>query len=465
MLREKWRTKRLARSAGAGSRDDSLGVPGLVLIGVGGIIGAGFFLGSGLPIRTAGPAVLLAFLFGAVVNAQVTGALASLAIDDPQPGAFMTYAKKYIGSYAGFLEGWTYYIASVLTIASESVAMSIFSHLWIRIVPLWVLTGAYAGIVLAINAFGVRNFGRVESMMSGLKTGALVGFIAIVGSILLFPTHDTAVVAARSHVSFAAGFFPTGASGLFQSMLIVIFAYAGIGVFATAASEMRRPKQISRAAWITVGGLTGLYIVSIGLLLLVVPWRQVGTSSSPFVMALERSGLVSMGDIFNFIILIASFSVMAGSVFSANQILKGLGAARQAPAFVTDRPAFGPLIVTTLGVAVTIVVSYLLPANVYDFLISASSFLTFLNWFLILWAFLAWRRRRLAQGVHVSSLAFGHPASSVATLGFILFLTGYALLQPQQRVGFYAFAVLWVGVTVVYFVKPGLRRGQGLAKR
>ncbi len=451
-----------ARNPAGGAKPNSHGtlhVPGLVLIGIGGIIGAGFFLGSGLPIRTAGPAVLLAFLFGALVNAQVTGALTSLAIDDPQPGAFMTYAKKYLGPYAGFLEGWTYYIASVMTIASEAVAMSIFSHLWIPFVPLWVLTVVYALVVLLINAFGVRNFGRVESLMSVLKIGALVGFIIFIGLLGLHPHYAGSAARAHSGALLSGRFFPRGVGGLFQSMLIVIFAYAGIGVFSTAASEMRNPKDISKAAWITVLGLTVLYIMSIGLTLMVIPWRQISTSKSPFVMALEQAGTPVLGDIFNFIVLIASFSVMAGAVFSANQILRGLGAARQAPPFVVRvnhrGTGMGALAVTTLGVGLTIVISYLLPANVYEFLISASSFLTFLYWFVILWAFLVWRRHRTPHGAHVSSLAFGHPISTLVIMVFILFMTGYALLQPQQRLGFYAFATLFVLISSGYVASRG----------
>jgi L-asparagine transporter-like permease len=467
MLRTK-RRARIGRGISSGgqppARDNSRGtlsVSGLVLIGVGGIIGAGFFLGSGLPIRTAGPAVLLAFLFGAVINAQVTGALASLAIDDPVPGAFVTYTKTYLGSYAGFLEGWTYYIASVLTIASEAAAMAIFSHLWIKIVPLWVLTGVYALVVLAINAFGLKNFTRIESLMSVMKTGALAGFIVFMGAVLIGGPHlglGTRTSVGAGHF-FSGGFFPMGVSGLFQSMLIVIFAYAGVGVFSTAAAHMREPQAISRAAWITVGSLTTLYIGSIGVTLLVVPWRQISTSQSPFVMALLRSGFPALGDGLNLVILVASFSVMAGAVFAANQILRGLGDAHQAPSFVmlTNRPGTpaGALLVTTAGVAASVIVAYLLPANVYDFLISAASFLTFLSWFLILWAFLIWRGKKRDHGVHISSLAFGHPLSTFTVMAAILLMTGYALLQPEQRLGFYAFMALSVVVSIIYMaVRP-----------
>ena len=98
-------TNRIGQTVQQSAKKGALGVPQLILIGVGGIIGAGFFLGAGLPIRTAGPAVLIAFLLGAIVTAQVAGALTSLAVYQPVKGSFMVYTQEYIGNFAGFLEG------------------------------------------------------------------------------------------------------------------------------------------------------------------------------------------------------------------------------------------------------------------------------------------------------------------------------------------------------------------------
>lgn len=92
----------------------------LVLIGVGGIIGAGFFLGSGLPIQLAGPAVLVSLLIGAWVTAQVTGALTTLAANHPDVTSFQAFSERYLGAYVGYVQGWVYFVSSILAIASES---------------------------------------------------------------------------------------------------------------------------------------------------------------------------------------------------------------------------------------------------------------------------------------------------------------------------------------------------------
>ncbi len=431
----------------------SLGLGELIFIGVGGIIGAGFFLGSGLPIRTAGPSVLLSFLIGAFLTAQVTGALTSIATHHPVEGSFKVYADLYIGPFAGYMQGWIYYLASVLTIASEAVAMSVFTRVWVSGVPLWGFAIIYSTVILLINAFGVKSFGHVESLMSIVKTAALAGFVVFVAVVLLLG-HASLGTPALPVVRSQGGFFPHGLSGVLQSMLIVVFAYAGIGVFATAAAEVRDAREIERGAQWTIVILTVLYVLSIGGLLLIEPWQTVSTKLSPFVLALEHAGMPMLAYIFNAVVLVASFSVMAGAVFSANQILVSLGKDHEAPQFVTkiskrDVP-YGALASTTIGIFLAIGAAFILPSNLYNFLISASSFMTFFYWFLILWTFLKWRSTKEGKRSHVSRLAFGQPLSTVVTMIAIGVLTVYALFQNDQRLAFYAFVVLTVAISASY---------------
>lgn len=431
-----------------------MSVTELILVGVGGIIGAGFFLGSGVPIRTAGPSVLLAFFIGGLITAQVVGAFSSVSLDDPEAGAFKAYADKYLGRYLGYMQGWVYYVASILTISSEAVASAIFVQVWLPSIPLWSLSSGFALLILLINAFGVKNFGRVESWMSVVKIAALVGFI-VVAAIMLFGLHPHTMSSRTSPASglFSGGFFPHGIKGLFQSMLIVIFAYAGIGVFATATIELKNPKKLDVGGITTISVLTGLYVLSILFLLLVLPWNQASTKISPFVEAFHHANLTVLGDILNGVILVASFSVMAGSVFSANQILQSLAKGGEAPKFATKvskkrETPYGSLAITAVGLAIFIGLSYILPSQVYNFLISASSFFTFFTYFIICMTFLYWRRKRPKQ--KVSRLAFFQPWSTVITMAAILFLTGYAMTVRDERLGFYACIVVSAILSIGY---------------
>lgn len=436
----------------------SLSARELAFIGIGGIIGAGFFLGSGLAIRTAGPAVLLAFVLGAFITAQVTGSLTSMAIDHPEEGSFKAYADRYMGRFIGFLQGWLYYISSILTISSEAVASAIFTRMWSPHMPLWVLAAAYALLGLLVNAFGIKNFGRVESLMSTVKIAALLGFIVYTAILVfsgVFSLEESSGGSAFGQTRFMAQpFFPHGLNGFMQSMLIVIFTYAGIGVFGTAAGKARDNQSIDRGAMWTVLSLMFLYITSIFLVITIEPWSNMSTNVSPFVAALKNTGVPAAVTFFNGVILVAAFSVMAGSIFSANQILASLANEREAPRWVhrhgTGGSQVGALGMTAGGIALALVVSILLPANVYNFLISASSFCAFFNWFLILWTFLRWRHH--ATNAFISRLALGQPMSTLVTMVLIVVLAGYALLQHDQRFGFYAFLTILSGIIVLFML-------------
>ena len=448
----------------------SLTLSELILIGIGGIIGAGFFLGCGLPIRIAGPAVLVSFVIGGLLTAQVTGALTSIASYHPVEGSFKVFADMYIGPFAGYMQGWIYYITSVLTIASEAVAMGVFTKMWWPGIPLWISSLTFSAVILLINALGVQNFGRVESFMSVVKIAALAGFIVYIALLLLPNIHGTAAGRASGAgipLVQSSAFFPHGISGILQSMLIVVFAYAGIGVFATAAPKVRDPRVIDRGALWTIALLGALYIAAIGLLLLIEPWQTVNTRTSPFVLTLERAGAPLWAGVFNAVILVASFSVMAGAVFSANQILHSMGMEREAPRFVTrvsrGGVPSGALACTAGGILLSIGAAYLLPSNIYNFLISASSFMTFFYWFLMLWTFLSWRRTPEGRQSRKSILAFGQPYSTALSMLLIVILTGYALLQRDQRLAFYAFLVLSALVAVSYLA-AGRQRRKSLAQ-
>ncbi|QQE76921.1 amino acid permease [Alicyclobacillus sp. SO9] len=458
MQKSKARLSHMPAGSSGEEGHGSLSTRELIFIGVGGIIGAGFFLGSGLPIKMAGPSVLLAFLLGAIVTAQVTGSLTSIAANHPVRGSFKVFADMYMGRFAGFLQGWTYYLTSILTISSEAVAMSVFSKLWFPHIASWILVSVYSAGILVLNAFGVKNFGKVESIMSVLKIGALAGFIIYLGffvaSRMMGPSATGASPVVHPLLGPGGGFFPHGFTGLMQSILIVIFAYAGIGVFGTAAAELKNPKGIDKAAWGTVIILAALYILSIGLLLMIEPWNTVSTKASPFVVAWKDVGLHWVASLFNGVVFVSSFSVMTGAVFSAGQILSNLGTTGEAPHFVTKRDRRGvemwALVFTAACIAVAIGASYLLPSNVYSFLVSASSFFTFFNWFVILWTFLSWRIKTDEDNHFLSSLAFGQPISTVVTMLSIIVLTGYALTQHDQRVGFYFCAAVFALLSISY---------------
>jgi AAT family amino acid transporter len=100
------------------------------MIAVGGAIGTGLFLGSGLAVSIAGPAVIVAYAVAAVVALALAYALAEMVVRHPEAGGFGPVAQRYLGDGAGFVQRWIYWAAQVVNVGSEVVAAGLYLRFW-----------------------------------------------------------------------------------------------------------------------------------------------------------------------------------------------------------------------------------------------------------------------------------------------------------------------------------------------
>lgn len=433
----------------------SLGTIGLTGLGIGGIIGAGFFLGSGIVIRQVGPGVVVTYLLAGFILAEVMGAITSMAINVPVRSSYQEYIQHYLGQFFGFFLGWAVYISGILSVGSEAVAMAVYSRTWDSHIPLGIYALVYVLIIIALNMFGVANLGKTEAVMSVVKSAVLLAFMVVA---VLVVSH----VLGRFHpvgwtlIPSSGGLFPKGIPALFKGMLIVIYSYAGVTTVAMATSRTKRPRRtIPAAAFATTAGVVGLYALSVASLMLVVHYTRVSSHQSPFVTALGLYHLVWFSWVFNGVILIASFSVMAGTFYATEWMLISMALQKGAPMFYRHagkgRP-YPALITTALLVIATLVLAFMLPRTVYTDLTAASSYFSFVNWLLILLAFAAWFRRVRKPGETVSRLALGAPYVTWIMAGAIVALGIYSATVPSFRLAFYVFAALSAILIAIWFL-------------
>src|SRR6201994_3968562 len=95
----------------------------IVMIGLGGAIGTGLFMGSGIAIGYAGPAVLVSYAIAGFVALVMVFSLSEMAVAHPAAGSFGVYAETYLNPWAGFVVRYTYWIAQVLAVGGEAVAV------------------------------------------------------------------------------------------------------------------------------------------------------------------------------------------------------------------------------------------------------------------------------------------------------------------------------------------------------
>src|SRR5215471_2177606 len=95
------------------------------LIAIGGAIGVGLFLGSAKVIQNAGPGLILGYAVGGLVIFFIMRALGELLLYRPVAGSFVTYADEFVGPFAGFATGWSYWFTWVVTGMAELTAISL----------------------------------------------------------------------------------------------------------------------------------------------------------------------------------------------------------------------------------------------------------------------------------------------------------------------------------------------------
>jgi len=267
------------------------------MIGLGGAIGTGLFLGSSLAISQAGPATIIAYVVCALVALVIAWALAEMVVVHPEAGAFGAVAHRYVGPFAGFLTRWTYWTIQVIATGGEVIAAGIYLRFWWPQMPLWLPVAVFGLVVIAINAATVRLFGDVEYWFAMVKVVAIVVFILLGIALIVFGLPH-APATGLDNLTGHGGFLPKGWTGLLLAMVFVLFSYIGTEVVSVTAAESADPvRDIPRAARRMVLRLSLFYILAIAVVLTIVPWTVTaqgsGITSSPFVRVFQLSSLTA----------------------------------------------------------------------------------------------------------------------------------------------------------------------------
>jgi AAT family amino acid transporter/D-serine/D-alanine/glycine transporter len=129
------------------------------MIAIGGAIGVGLFLGSARAIQAAGPALLLSYALVGIVIFFIMRALGELLLYRPVAGSFASYAEEFVGPWAGFFTGWSYWFMWVVTGMAEITAVAVYVHYWFPDIPQWIPALVTLGVLYSVNLIAVKVFG------------------------------------------------------------------------------------------------------------------------------------------------------------------------------------------------------------------------------------------------------------------------------------------------------------------
>ncbi|QIX52917.1 amino acid permease [Rhodococcus sp. DMU1] len=368
----------------------------LTMLSMGGVIGAGFFVGISAIIGQAGPGAILTCLICGLIVFLVMRMLGEMAVAKPCTGSFTEYARDAMGNWAGFATGWLFWYFWVVVVGIEAVVGATLLGRWLPGVPLWLMAAGLLLIMTVVNLLSVGNFGEAEYWFAGIKVAVIIAFLVLAGLYVLgvWPGAELSFGNLTAH----GGFLPHGFIPVMVGVVAVIFSMTGAELVTIAAAESKEPAAaIRRATSTVVFRILAFFVGATFLLVTMLPWDSYVVGESPFVAALDVLGIPGAAEILNFVVLVAVLSCLNSGLYTASRMLFVLGAHRDAPAWMTavnsrGVPLKGVLSCTFVGY-VCIVAAYVWPDTIFLYLVTSSGAICLFVYIMICLSELVLRRR------------------------------------------------------------------------
>ncbi|WP_206502420.1 amino acid permease [Streptomyces chrestomyceticus] len=438
----------------------------LSMIAIGGVIGAGLFVGSGAGIAAAGPGILISYALTGLLVVLVMRMLGEMAAASPTSGSFSAYADRALGRWAGFTIGWLYWFFWSVVLAVEATAAASILTGWVPAVPQWAWALLVMIVLTGTNLISVGSFGEFEFWFAGIKVVAIVVFI-VVGALAIFglPPGDHAV--GMANLTGHGGFLPNGPGAILSGMLLVVFSFMGSEIVTLAASESPNPVQAVRKAVNSVIWRIALfYIGSITVIVTLLPWDDPALDKSPYVAVLKSLDIPAAGTVMDVVVLTAVLSCLNSGLYTASRMAFSLGERGDAPkSFARVNKGGVPATAIWASVAfgfVATIFSYTSKDTVFAFLLNSSGAVALFVWLVICFSQLRMRKvieREMPERLTVRMWLY--PYLTYATIALILFVVGYMFYNPDGREQMVLSVVAAVVVLAVGLVLDRRRRADG----
>ncbi|MGK5694076.1 amino acid permease [Streptomyces sp. URMC 128] len=415
----------------------------LSMIAIGGVIGAGLFVGSASGIAAAGPGILVSYALVGALVVFVMRMLGEMAAANPTSGSFSAYADRALGRWAGFSIGWLYWFFWVVVLAVEATAGAVILEGWVPAVPQWAWALIVMTVLTATNLASVGSFGEFEFWFAGIKVVAITGFI-VLGGLAVFgvlPGSDHASTG-FGNLTEHGGFLPNGPGAILTGILLVVFSFMGSEIVTLAAGESSDARRaVAKATRSVIWRVGVFYLGSILVVVALLPWNDPAIEKKgSYVAALDSIGIPHAGEIMNFIVLTAVLSCLNSGLYTASRMAFSLGQRGDAPrSFVRTNTRGVPQAAILASVVfgfVAVAFNYLWPDTVFQFLLNSSGAVALFVWLVICFSQLRMRGiilRESPEKLVVRMWLF--PYLTWATIAMITFVLLYMLTDGKEGGG------------------------------
>ncbi len=425
----------------------------LTMIAMGGVIGAGLFVGSGTVIHDTGPGAFITYALCGVLIIMVMRMLAEMAVANPTTGSFADYARKALGDWAGFSVGWLYWYFWVIVVGFEAVAGAKVLNFWLPDVPTWLLSLVLMLLMTGTNLISVSSFGEFEFWFAGIKVAAIIAFLAC-GALFIFGIWPHASMD-FSNLTSHGGFFPKGGLAITAGVVTVIFSMVGAEIATIAAAESDDPERaVAKAANSVITRIAVFFVGSIFLLSVILPWNSADLEASPYVAAFKQMGIPYADDVMNAVVLTAVLSCLNSGLYTASRMLFVLAARREAPASMVSVNSRGVPMMAILASSVVgflaVIMAAISPDTVFSFLLNSSGAVILFVYLLIAISQIVLRYRADASTLTVKMWLF--PGLSVLTALAIVLVLVQMGLTKDVRIQLWLSLASWAVVIVLFLL-------------
>ena len=430
----------------------------LQFISLGGVIGSGYFLGTGYVLEQAGPAAMISYLLGGIIVLAVMLCLAELAVEKPLSGSFVVYARENISATWACGVGWSYWVTWVSYVPSEMIAAGIIMNgFFPEIGTIW--WAVFFGLVVTIlNLFRVDKFGESEFWLSLIKVTALVAFSVAALLICLGLIGDGGYIGTRILLG-SGGFAPHGYWSIAFTMVIILVNFQGTEIIGLAAGETADPaRSIPTAVRNITWRIIALYIIPITLLISILPWDHATLSESVFAAALAEHGFSELAALFSFVVLTAAISCSNSGLYGAARTVHALAA--MAPRILEGLSSKGVpsrAIYASIVFCWGVIGLYAMNPNaaLYTYLLALSGFSGAVAWISICWSQYR-RRRKLEEAGMDGLLRYRMPLFPYVPLFGIwaqVLCLAFMIFTPELRSALYLGVPMLVVPMIVYYLR------------
>ncbi|MFG3040313.1 amino acid permease [Streptomyces sp. NPDC048330] len=437
----------------------------LSMIALGGVIGAGLFVGSGAGIAAAGPSIVIAYALSGVLVMLVMRMLGEMSAANPASGSFSVHAERAFGSWAGFTSGWAFWFLLCVAVGLEGIGAAKIMTGWFPGSPEWAWVALFMVVFCATNLAAVKNFGEFEFWFAALKVGAIVLFLGI-GVLAIAGVLPGTDAPGTANLTGDGGFFPHGSEGLIVGLLASVFAYGGLETVTIAAAESEHPVQgVAKAVRTAMWRIALFYVGSMAVIVTLVPWGDAAVvEKGPYVATLDHLGIPAAGQIMNVVVLVALLSAMNANIYGASRMAGSLVARGQGPRALGRLsggvPRAAVLVSSVFGFG-CVLLSYWRPDDIFIWLLNTIGAIILVVWFFIAASQLVLRRRterEAPERLVVRMWAF--PVLTWVALAGMATIFVLMAREEGTRVQLY-----WTGALTLLLAAVGLVRQKAAAGR